>query len=185
MSHKIPKRCFFPSVNFSKDLRQNASIWITPTYRWDPYKNFGVWKMGRNNTCQSTSNKQSWPSWFVKKWTSWRCGIVLNILLPTAVPVVCLSYCRPHGSEYHYDITVSDHTKCVIPHRHTFELLSHPGRLGAGGFRRKSPLDGDTDLLSKIWQHIPTVSFCQLFLLFAPGSPKMPLDMSKWGWNII
>ena len=23
---------------FSKDLKQNVSIWITPTYRWDPTK---------------------------------------------------------------------------------------------------------------------------------------------------
>ena len=68
------------------------------------------------------------------------------MLLPTAVPFVCLSYCRPHGLEYHYDITVSDHTQCVIPHRHTFGLLSHHGRLGGAGLRRKSPLDGATDL---------------------------------------
>ena len=111
-----------------------------------------------------------------KKWSSWRCGIGLNILLPTAVTVVCLSYCRPHGSEYHHDITVSDHTKCVIPHCHTFGLLSHHGCLGAGGFRRNSPLDGATDLLSKIWQHITTVSFVS-----APGSPKTSLYVSKWG----
>ena len=88
--------------------------------------------MWGNKTCRSTSNKQSWASWFVKKWTLWRCGIGLNILLPTAVPVVCLSYCWQHGLEYHYDITVSDHTKYVIPHCHTFGLLSHHGRLGAG-----------------------------------------------------
>jgi hypothetical protein len=94
-----------------------------------------------------------------KKWTLWRCRIGLIILLPTAVPVVCPSYCRPHGSEYHYDITVSDHTKCVITYCHTFGLLSHHGRLGAGGLRRTSPLD----LLSKIWQHITTVSFVSAF----------------------
>ena len=35
--------------------------------------------------------------------------------------------------EYHYDISVSDHTKCVIPHRHTFGLLSHHVHLGARG----------------------------------------------------
>ena len=52
-------------------------------------------------------------------------------------------------SVFHYDITVFDHTKCVIPDRHTFGLLSHLGRLGGGGLRRKSPLDGATDLLSK------------------------------------
>jgi hypothetical protein len=107
-----------------------------------------------------------------KKWTSWQCGIGLNILLPTAVPVVCLSYCRPHGLEYHYDFTVSDHTKFVIPHRHTFGLLSHHGRLGAGGLRRKSPLDGTTDLLSKILQHITTVSFVSAFIIVSTGKPK-------------
>ena len=71
-----------------------------------------------------------------------RGGSVINkaypsSLLPTAVPVVCVSYCRPHGSEYHYDITVTDHTKCAIPPCHTFGLLSHHGRLGSGGLRQK------------------------------------------------
>ena len=144
-SHKFPKRCFVPSGDFSNDFRQNVSIWITPTYRWDLYKNFGLWKRC-NKTCQSTSNKPSWPSWFVKKLTSWRCGIRLNILLRTAVPVVCLSYCRPRGLEYHYDITVYNHIKCVVPHCHTFGFLSHHGHLGAGGLWRKSPLDGATDI---------------------------------------
>ena len=102
----------------------------------------------------------------------WQSGIGLSILLPTAVPVVCLSYCRPHCSEYHYALTVSDHTKCVIPHRHTFGLLSHHGRLGAGGFRRKSPLDGATELLSKIWQHITTVSFVSAFIVVCSRKPK-------------
>ena len=108
----------------------------------------------------------------MKKWTSWQCGIGLNILLLTAVPVVGLSYCRPHGSEYHYDITVSDHTKCGIPHRQSFGLLSHHVRLGACGFRRKSPLDGATDLLSKIWQHITTVSFVSAFIVVFSRKPK-------------
>ena len=107
-----------------------------------------------------------------KKWTSWRCGIGLNILLPTAVPVVCLSYCQPHGLEYYYDITVSDHIKCVIPHRHTFGLLSHHVCLGTRGFQRKSPLDGATDLLSKIWQHITTVSFVSAFIVVYSRKPK-------------
>ena len=66
-SHKIPKRCFFPYVHFSHDLRQNVSILIAITYRWDPYGNFGVRKRWGNKTCQSPSNKQSWASWFVKK----------------------------------------------------------------------------------------------------------------------
>ena len=108
-------------------------------------------------------------------WKNGRCGIGLNILLPTEVPVVCLSYCRPHGLEYHYDITVSDHTKCVIPHRHSFGLLSHHVRLGARGFRRKLPLDGATDLLSKIWQHITTVSFVSAFIVVYSRKPKKRL----------
>ena len=170
-----PKKVFFPSIHFSNDWRHNVLIWIAPSYRWDQYWNFGVWKRWGNKTCQSTSNKQSRASWFPKKWTLWQCGIGLNILLPTAVPVVYLSYCRPHNSEYHYDITVSDYTKCVIPHHHKFGLLSHHGHLG-GGLRQKLQLDGATDLLSKIFQ---------LLLLCAPGSPKTPLDMSKWGRNII
>ena len=172
MSHKIPKKCFFPSVHFSNDLIQNVLIWIAPTYRWYPYGNFGVWKRWGDKACWSTSNKQSWASWFVKKWTLWQYGIGLNILLPTAVQVVFLSYSRPHGSEYHYDITVSDHTKCVIPHRHTFGLLSNPGRLGGGSLWRKSPLDGATDLLSKVWQHIKTVSFVSAFIVVCSKKPK-------------
>ena len=108
----------------------------------------------------------------MKKRTSWRCGIGFNILLPTAVLVVCLSYCPPHGSEYHYDITVSDHTKCVIPHCHTFGLLSHHGRLGGGGLRRKSPLYGAADLLSKIWQPITTVSFVSAFIVVFSRKPS-------------
>ena len=125
-----------------------------------------------NKTCRSTSNKQSWASWFVKKWNLWQSGIGLNILLPTAVPIVCLSCCRPHRSEYHYYITVFDHTKCVIPDRHTFELMSHHGSLGGGGLQRKSPLDGATDLLSKIWQHITTVSFVSAFIVVCSRKPK-------------
>ena len=147
-SHKIPKRCFFFSVHISNDLRQNVSIWIVPTYRWDPYRNFGVWKRWGNKTCRSTSKKQSWASWFVKKWTSWQCGIGLNIFLPTAVPVVCLSYCRSHGLEYHYDITVSDHTKCVIPHCQTFGLLSHHGCHR----RRRSPAE-----IAARWRYRPPI----------------------------
>ena len=106
----------------------------------------------------------------MKKFTSWRCGIGLNILLPTAVPVICLSYRRPHGSEYYYDITVSNHTKCVIPHRHTFGLLSHHGRLGAAGLRRKSPL----------WLYRPPIknmtayynSFVSAFIVVCSMKPK-------------
>ena len=129
-------------------------------------------KGGGNRTCWSTSSKQSWASWFVKKWTSWQCEIGLNILLPTAVTFVCLSYCRPHGLEYPYDNTVSDHIKCVIPHGHIFWLLSHHGRLGAGGLQRKLPLDGATDLLSKILQHITTLSFVSAFIVVCSRKPK-------------
>ena len=63
-------------------------------------------------------------------------------------------------------------------YRHTFGLLSHHGHLGGGGFWRKSPLDGATDLISKI-QYITTGSFMSDNILFAPGSPKTPLDVSK------
>ena len=108
-----------------------------------------------------------------KKWTLWRCGIGLDILLPTAAPVVCLSYCRPHRLEYH--ITVFDHTKCVIPHCHTLRLLSHHGRLGGGGLRRKSPLNGATDLLSKILQRITTVSLVSAFIVVYSRKPKKRL----------
>ena len=113
--------------------------------------------------------------WSDKSPNVWRCGMGVNIFLPTAVPVVCLSYCRPHGSEYHYDITVSDHTKWVIPHCHTFGFLSHHGRLGGGCLQRKSPLDGATDLLSKIWQHITTVSFVSTFIVVCSRKPKNTL----------
>ena len=135
-----------------------------------------------NKICRSPSDKQSWASWFVKKRTSWRCGIGLNILLPTAVPVVCLSYCRLHGSECQTTSNkkswLSGFVKkwtslwCVIQHRHTFGLLSHHGRLGARGLRRKSPLDDATDLLWKMWQHITTVSFVSAFIVVFSRKPK-------------
>ena len=84
-----------------------------------------------------------------------------------------MSCCRPHGSEYHFDVTVFDHTKCVIPHSHTFGLLSHHGSLGR---RRKSPLDGAVDFLSKIRPHITTVSFVSaLIFVFI----RKPADVYK------
>ena len=186
MSHKIPKRCFFPAVHFSNDLRQNVLIWIAPTYRWDPYENFGVWKRLCSKTCRSTSNEQIWASWFVKKWILWWCGIGLNILLPTAVPVVCLSYCRPHGLEYHYDFTVSDHTNCVIPQRHKFGLLSHHGRLGAGGPWRKSPLDGATNLLSKLDGVGPVDNrpFSDKLHHFVRGKKKKMWHVTRDMWHV-
>ena len=117
----------------------------------------------------------------MKKWTLWQSGIGLNILLLTAIPVVCMSYCRPHGLEYHYDITVSDYTKCVIPHLHTFGLCSHHGRLDAGGFRRKSTLNGATELLSKIWQHITKVNFVSAFIIVCTRKPKDTFGLVQMG----
>ena len=46
--------------------------------------------------------------------------------------------------------------------------------------RQKSPLDGATDFLATIWQHITIVSFCKLSFWFWPGSPKMPLNVSEF-----
>ena len=129
-------------------------------------------------TCHMSGVTFFSSSFFLTKWWSLSVeGLLLtgptpSSLLSTAVPVVCLSYCRPHGSEYHYDITVSDHTKCVIPHRHTFGLLSLHGGLGAGSFRWKLPLDGAPGLLSKIWQHITTVSFVSAFNVFCSRKPQ-------------
>ena len=60
------KKVFLPLRPFSNNLRQNVLFWIAPTYRWDPYGNFGVWKRWGNKPCQSTCNKPSWASWFVK-----------------------------------------------------------------------------------------------------------------------
>ena len=59
-----------------------------------------------------------------------------------------------------------------------------PAHRGAGR-RKKSPLDGATDFLWKIWQHITTVSFASAFIFFVPESQKTPLDMSKWGLKIV
>ena len=76
---KNPKKVFLPLRPFFYWFKTKISIWSAPTYRWDPYGNYGVWKRWGNKTSQSTSNKQSWASWFVKKWTSWRCGIAIFV----------------------------------------------------------------------------------------------------------
>ena len=47
--------------------------------------------------------------------------------------------------------------------------------------RRKSPLDGATDFLATIWQHIQQSVLCKLSFWFWPGSPKM----SELGLNLI
>ena len=101
----------------------------------------------------------------MKKWTSWQCGIF---------------YYRLQYQLYAC-LTVSDHTKCVIQHHHTFGLLSHHGLLGGGGLQRKSSLDGATDLLSTLQQSV----LRQRSLLFSPENPKTSLDVSKWVWKII
>ena len=127
-SHKIPKRCFF---HFSNDLRQNVSIWIAATYRWDPYGNFGVWKRWGNKTCRRTSNKQSWASCFVKKLTSWRCGRGLNILLPTAVTScmsVLLSATRFGISLWHYSFRSYKMCYSTSSHIWTFVTPCPPRR---------------------------------------------------------
>ena len=55
-------------------------------------------------------------------------------------------------------------------------------RLGPGGFRRKSPIDGATDLLSKIWQHITTVSFeSALIVVVVSRKPKNTSGHVKMG----
>mgnify|MGYP007038730448 CR=1 FL=1 len=91
---------------------------MAPTYRWDPYGHFGVWKRWGNKTYQSTSKSQSWVSWFVKKWKVWWCGIGSNIFLKTGMTVVCLSLPAWHGSEYHYNKGKNNFTKSAIPHHH-------------------------------------------------------------------
>ena len=40
------------------------------------------------------------------------------------------------------------------------------------GRRRKPPLDGATDFLSTIWQHITTVSFVSAFIFVLPRKPE-------------
>ena len=51
--------------------------------------------------------------------------------------------------------------------------------------RQKSPLDGATDFLATIWQHITTVRFVYAFILFFPRKLKMPLNMYELGLNLI
>ena len=50
---------FFPSVHFPKGLKQNVSFRMTPTYRWDPYGNFVVWKRWGKKTYQQHELKLS------------------------------------------------------------------------------------------------------------------------------
>ena len=56
---------------------------------------------------------------------------------------------------------------------------SCPRAYRGAGHRWKSPLDGATDFLWKIWQPITTVSFVSAFILV------FALYMSKWGLKII
>ena len=44
--------------------------------------------------------------------------------------------------------------------------------VAAGNRRQKSPLDGATDFLATIWQHITTVSFVSAFILVLTRKPK-------------
>ena len=86
----------------------------------------------------------------------------------TSCMSVLLSDTRFGISLWHYSFRSY---KCVIQHCHTFGLWSHHVRLGAGGFRQKLPLDGATELLSKIWQHITTVRFVSAFIVVFSRKP--------------
>ena len=59
LSYKIFKLCTFYFIQFSNDFKTNVPFWVTPTYTWDPYENFGVWERCVNRTYQSTSNCKS------------------------------------------------------------------------------------------------------------------------------
>ena len=121
-SSHIKKRCLFPFVHFLNDFKQNISIWIASTYRWDLYGHFGVWKRWGNKTYQRTSKNPSSASWFVKKLNAWRSLIGTNILLKTAITLVCLYLCPRHSLEYHYNIVQKYFIKSAIPDHHAFFL---------------------------------------------------------------
>ena len=87
----------------------------------------------------------------------------------TSCMSVLLSARRFGISQWHYSFR--SYKMCYSPF-HTFGLLSHHVRLDARGFRRKSPLDGAADLLSKIWQHLTTVSFVSAFIVVFSRKPK-------------
>ena len=55
---------------------------------------------------------------------------------------------------------------------------------GGASLRRKRLLDGVVGLLSRIWQHITTVSFVSAFILFWLGGPQATPNWSEWGINI-
>ena len=57
---------------------------------------------------------------------------------------------------------------------------SCPQAYRGAGCRRKSPLDGATNFILKIWRHIMTVSFVSALIFVFARNPKKPLDMSKW-----
>ena len=65
--NKMWKEGFFPYIHFSNDWKLNVLILIAPTYRWDRYVHFCVWKRWGYITYQSTSKSQSWVSRLVTK----------------------------------------------------------------------------------------------------------------------
>ena len=136
-SHKIPKRCLLTSIHFSNDLRQNVSIWFAPTYRWDPYGNFGVLKRWGNKTCQSTSNKEIWTSWFVKKMdlvTMWNRVKYFIANCSTSCMPVLLSTTRFRISLWHY--SVRSYKMCYSTSSHIWTFVTPwPPR------RRRSPAE--------------------------------------------
>ena len=148
-SHKIPKGCFFPSVHFSNDLRQNVSIWIAPTYRWDPYVNSDVWKRWGNKICRSTNIKQSWASWFLKKInlvTMWNRVKYFIINCSTSRMSVLLSAKRFGISLWHY--RYRSYKMCYSTSSHIWTFVTPwPPR------RRRSPAE-----IAARWRYRPPIT---------------------------
>ena len=93
-----------------------------------PYGNFGVWKRWGNKTCLSTSNKQSWPSWFVKKWTLWiRVKYFITNCSTSRMSVLLLA--RQFGiSLWHYSFRSYKMCYSTSSHIWTFVTLWPPRR---------------------------------------------------------
>ena len=69
-SHKIQKRFILLSVHFSNDSKQFVFSLFAPTYMWDPCGHCCAFKSWSSKRYPSTSKKQSWASWFMKRLTS-------------------------------------------------------------------------------------------------------------------
>ena len=81
----------------------------------------------------------------------------------------CMSVLLSAISLWHYSFRSYKMCYSTLSHIWTFDTPWPPWRRRSPW---KSPLDCATDLLSKIWQHITTVSFVSVFIVVCSRKPK-------------